>query len=359
MADGLVAGKTNERVKGALQPNRHANAARRGLQAHVDTLRLRLFRAVDNAQPLIGSEVALHQRQGKGAAVAGGGEAFEQVELGVEHVPLALQVEIVHRLQYAVPNAVEGPGDSRQLPGGGLRRGRPFAIGTAVYIGATSRKPDGARLERFAGKALHLRDVLRRCLLVEHRAIAHDVNPQRIVGNLHGEIDAVRPGIQRIHVLRQGFPFPADALRERGARNVFHTFHQAHQFVAIFRPYRRETHAAAAHYHRTHTVIDTRAQIGVPGDLAVVMGMQVNKARGHNLSAGIDYRIRLGLTVAHFHDHAILDADIGRHGFAALAIVDKTIYHFQIEFHPRLLILTITHTCSSHSARSLGAGICN
>jgi choline dehydrogenase-like flavoprotein len=73
-------------------------------------------------------------------------------------------------------------------------------------------------------------------------------------------------------------PLSLDAFGERGAGNVFHAFHQTDEPVAFVRRDRCEAHAAVAHHGGGHAMPAGGREVGVPGGLAVVVGVNVHPA---------------------------------------------------------------------------------
>src|SRR6202034_2026443 len=93
----------------------------------------------------------------------------------------------------------------------------------------------------------HLGDPLRRGGVVRP-PLAHDVGPQRTVGDEGRHVEYTRRPLHLVEVLAEGLPVPVHALGERGAGNVLDALHQLNQPGAVGLAGRREAHAAVAHH---------------------------------------------------------------------------------------------------------------
>ena len=77
---------------------------------------------------------------------------------------------------------------------------------------ARGGESDRAGLEGLPHQRSHRGDVLLGGGLLRHGAITHHVDAQRVMRNLGEEVDAVREAVERLHVLLEAFPSPANAL---------------------------------------------------------------------------------------------------------------------------------------------------
>ena len=102
-----------------------------------------------------------------------------------------------------------------------------------------------------------------------------------------------RPSSQRLFASasrysRERLPLPRDAFVQRGAGDVLDALHQADQPVVLVGPHRREADAAVAHHDRRHAVLARRREQRVPGDLAVVVRVDVDEAGRDEEPVGVD-----------------------------------------------------------------------
>ena len=70
--------------------------------------------------------------------------------------------------------------------------------------------------------------------------LAHDVQAQRAVGHLGGEVDVVGPALEGVEVLAEALPRPVEALVQGGAGDVLHALHQLDEAVVVGGAHRRE-----------------------------------------------------------------------------------------------------------------------
>ena len=123
--------------------------------------------------------------------------------------------------------------------------------------------------------------------------------------------------IDRIEVLGERLPLPADAFMQCGAWNVLHALHESYQALVISWPDRREADTAITENRRGHTKINRWPEFLVPTDLAVVMSMQVDEARRDDRPVGIDVPVGRRLAGPNLADATVGDADGRALGLAA------------------------------------------
>ena len=237
-------------------------------------------------------------------------------------------------LPSASPMAIE-------LVGRGRRPGRQLAVLGPVQDGARRRRADGPGVHGLAHDGRHLGDLLARRRVVGP-ALAEHVGPQRAVGDEGGHVeDAGRP-LHLVEVLAEGLPVPVHALGQRGARDVLHALHQLNEPVAVGRARRGEADAAVAHHDGGHAVPARGRDLGVPGGLAVVVGVDVDPARRDEQPVGVDDAARRSLDLAHGGDDAAVDGDVGGAGRPPRSVGDGAAADDQV-----------VHVCSSRG-RSAG-----
>ena len=226
--DLLVAGKADEGVEARVQPVDDADAARGGLQVQRQPGGHAGLDAGLHLLPLLAAGVALQPGHRQRPA-AGACQLLDQVELGVEALRPAHQVEIADHLHHAVLQALEGGDDAGELGRVGLAGRRVLARGGAVVVAAAGGKAGRAGLQRLAHQRAHGGHVLGGGGRAGQRALAHHRHAHRVVRHLHQEVQAVRHALQRVHVLREALPVEAHAFGQRHAGDVLHAFHQVDQ----------------------------------------------------------------------------------------------------------------------------------
>ena len=149
---------------------------------------------------------------------------------------------------------------------------------------------------------------------------------------MRGNVNVELTCIQRIEIFREGFPVPGQSFDHDHLWNVFHAFHELDQDLALIGLARRETDAAIAHDHRGHAVAGRRRKPMLPGGLSIEVGVNVDKARGHQQAGGIDLFAGRAADRADGGDAAVLDGDVDDARLAAQAVMDGTAADDQIEF---------------------------
>ena len=77
--------------------------------------------------------------------------------------------------------------------------------------------------------------------------------------------------------------------------------------------HRGKAHPAVAGDHRGDTVRRGRIQLGIPRDLAVVVGVNVDETGCHDPPGGVDLLAARALDPwRHLHDHAVAHRHVGR-----------------------------------------------
>ena len=138
--------------------------------------------------------------------------------------------------------------------------------------------------------------------------------------HLQAHVERKRRGFHRVHILREALPVPLDAFGKRRTRNIFDTFHQPKQPFALFGLAGREADAAIAHDGGGHAVKGRGLEIRVPGHLPVVMRVNVDEARRHDLAARVDFLGARTRNLAHLDDGRAGNGDIRLDGAPARAV---------------------------------------
>ena len=223
-------------------------------------------------------------------------------------------VEIAVHAERAGADRAQRRADAEQLVAPRIARRHHLADRRLVGVGARGGEAEGAGAQRLDGQPAHLGDVLAVGLLQANGAVAHDIDAQRVVGDLRADIDGVRPALQRIEVFGEGLPIPCQSLGQHDARNFLDAFHQVHQRRAMLRPHRREPDAAIAENRRRDPVPARRRQQRVPHRLPVIMGVHIDPARRHQEAGGVDLAPARTQPAADFHDALAGDRHVAGEG---------------------------------------------
>ena len=93
---------------------------------------------------------------------------------------------------------------------------------------------------------------------------------------------------------------------------------------------RCEADAAIAHDDRGHAMPARGRHFGIPGRLAVIMGVDVDKARRDDPAGRVDFLATLVFDLADGRDQALVDCDIAPERRAARSIDDGSAPDHQI-----------------------------
>ena len=200
---------------------------------------------------------------------------------------------------------------------------------------ARGAKADGAGLHGALSDGRHGLDIRRGRRLAIHPALTHHEDSEGRVRKLAGDIHVEVSLRQRVEVFGVGLPGPGQALGQHRERNVLDAFHQPDQPVVIFGLAGREADAAVAHHHGGDPMPGGRLHPSVPGGLAVIVGVDIDKPRGHHLSARVDLLGPRSRDPADRGDQPILDRDVRLERRRARSVDDSPAAHHQIErpFH--------------------------
>ena len=215
----------------------------RYLRGDVRTLGPRLAHARHQATPAVGIVGSVGQQEPERAAgfLAEPGDPLE--------LPSFI-VEVADHAEGAGAGTPKRGGDAKQFALFGVTAGDELAFGGLVLFGAGGREAEGAGAQGLFGQARHRGDVVRCGGLAADGAVAHDVDPQRVVRYLRGDVDGARHAGQSVEVIREGFPVPLQAFGEGDAGNVLHALHQVDQAVMVLGTDGGEADAAIAHEDR-------------------------------------------------------------------------------------------------------------
>ena len=103
-------------------------------------------------------------------------------------------------------------------------------------------------------------------------------------------LTAMRPSRRPSHSPKER-PVPGQARLQRGQRHALDPRHHPRDVVDVLRRHGRQGEAAVAAEHGGHAVQRRRAGVGVPEELGVVVGVQVDEAGGDQHAGGVDHRV--------------------------------------------------------------------
>ncbi len=217
----------------------------------------------------------------------------------------------------------QGGPDAEQLVLGGVGAGDRLAVDGPVGDGARGREAQCAGGDRLLHHLLHGGDVLMGGRLVAGPPLAHHVGAHGAVGDLGPDVDRPPASVEGVQVLGECLPVPRHALGQGRAGDVLDPLHQPDQPLVAVGTGRGEPDPAVAGDQRGHAVPAARGQHLVPGGLTVVVGVDVDPARGDQQPVGLDGADRLlPPVVADAGDDAVADGDVRGAGRCPGAVDD-------------------------------------
>ena len=156
--------------------------------------------------------------------------------------------------------------------------GDRLSVDAAVCEREAAREPGRARRDRVPHELAHALDLIGvRDPLVGR--VAHDVEPQRRMPDVRGEVHDGATPVDGGEVLGKGLELPCDARHQRGRVHVFHVLERSDDGVVVLGTRGRDREAAVARDDGRHAVVRRRPQRRVPEHLRVVVGVDVDEAR--------------------------------------------------------------------------------
>src|SRR4051794_16978029 len=153
---------------------------------------------------------------------------------------------------------------------------------------------------------------------------AHHMAAERSVTHHEAGIDA-QVAFERLQVVREGAPVPGHSLLQRLKRHALDSGQHAREVVGVLRCQWGEGEPTVAAEDRCYTVKWRRGGVGVPEELGVVVRVDVDHARRHDETGGVDDEVGfLAAQIGDRHDTSTVDADIGPPRWGAGAIDDLT-----------------------------------
>ena len=291
-------------------PRQQSGGSPRHLGAQVRTLVDRSSRDLEQLGPVVGRGVDLEHGEGHRSPDRAR-EPTHPVDLLVGLGQVLASRARRGKLEDPRAEFAQRGADAEEFVLGGEGSRDRFAVDRAVRDGAGGRKAQRAGHDGLAHDGPHLVDLLGVGRLVAGPALAHDVGTDRAVGDLGADVDRPMAALERVEVFRERLPVPGDAFAQSGARDVLDALHQTDQPLAPIGVHGRKAHAAVAHHERGHAVPRRGGEDLIPGGLAVVMGVDVDPAWGHQQAVGIDGPLGAGVAQrADFADATLVDCDV-------------------------------------------------
>ena len=141
-------------------------------------------------------------------------------------------------------------------------------------------------------------------------ALSHHVEAQRGVRHLGADVHDLGRCVEHVEILGEGFPIELDAFGQHGAGYVLDALHEVDQVGRGAWADRRKTDAAVAEDRRRHAMAGGGREIGVPGRLAVVVGVNVHEAGCDQQPVGIDFTAARADVGADRCDDLAVDCDV-------------------------------------------------
>ena len=174
---------------------------------------------------------------------------------------------------------------------------------------------------------------------------------------LDSDVDVVGAAVHRVHILGEAFPFPRKAFVKRRAGDVLHPLHQADQRVVIRWTDRRETDAAVAGDNRGCAQRRGRIDPRRPADLTIVMGVDIDPARGQQQAVGVNLPPGGAGDAADIRDAVALHRHVRREARTPRAINDGRAPDHQIMHRPNPLpTIRLARDRAKRDYRSRGSG---
>ena len=264
-------------------------------------------------------------QRGKGHRHAG---FAAEVAHPAEFVPFP--VEIAGQFEHAITDPPHRPADADQLFLGRGGAGDQFAVDAAMQDGARGRETECAGFQPVLDNLRHLFDLVLGRNRTRLFPVAQDIGTYRTVRDMGCDIDGARHSFQLVEIFGKRLPVPTHPFGQRGAGNILDAFHKIDQPLVPVGPRRGKSDAAIAHYHRGDAMPAGRRHFVIPGRLAVIMGVHIDKARRHIFPGCINLFAALRGNRPDQRYAITIDRNVGYKRLAARSVNDGSATNYQI-----------------------------
>jgi hypothetical protein len=247
------------------------------------------------------------------------GRVSEQAEF------LVLVFEVGDDLQPAGAGGAHGMGDGGEFGGLGVQGGDVLAVQRAVIERARRGKPECAGADALLGQFGHALAIRLGRRFAVGAALAHDIDAQRGMRHLGGDVRVVAARIERVEEIGKAVPVPGESFRQDDLGDVFHALHQAHQHVALIGMAGCEADPAIAEQDGGDAIPGGWREAGAPGRLGVVVGVHIDETWSDQLAFCVDLGGADGQGSADRGDTVAGDGDVGPERVAAAAVHDGAV----------------------------------
>ncbi len=150
------------------------------------------------------------------------------------------------------------------------------------------------------------------------------------MGDVGCNIDSTRAALKCVQIFGERFPIPSHPLGKRSTRNVLDTFHQTNQPVMLVFLCRGKANTAIAHDDRGDAMPAGWGHLAVPRRLAIIMGVDVDKAWRDNLASRINLFAALRTDCTNGRNDAAVYSNIRNKARCACAIDNGSTTNNQI-----------------------------
>ena len=221
------------------------------------------------------------------------------------------------------PRFAHGAAQRFDLVALGPATGNGSPVGTTVGDGEAGGETGGAGLHRLTNDGGHGIDLVRIGGATDS-FVAHDIDAQRRVADVRGEVQQRAPSTNRVEVLAERFELPRDAGVEGGRIHVLDLFHGARDEVAIGGASGSDREAAVTRDHRGDAVVARWCERRIPEHLSVVVRVNVDETRGHHATGGVDDFVAIEVRT-NGGDATVFEANIGGESRCSGAVDHATV----------------------------------
>ena len=244
-------------------------------------------------------------------------------------------------LERAGVELAQHAGERHQLLGRGVVRGHLAAVVRDVDVELRRAEAERSLPHRIPHQVAHRLDLVgaRRA----HRGVvAHHEAAHRRVADVAAGVHRDAPG-EAPPVVAEAPALPAEPDRQRFGRHALDARQHLGQPADVVRAGRREREAAVAGEHRGDAVPRGRRRQGIPGELGIVVRVDVDEAGRHDQPVGVDHAVRRTVDPADAGDPAVTHGDVGSASRPAGAVDHEPAANDQIPRHRALPLVEIRH----------------